>query len=51
MGFRTKTTDFILYYVLEPRMKRMHELKLGTEVLKEHVSHLASLPSTLSGFG
>ena len=38
LGFRTETVDFSQQYVLAPTLKRMHELKLGAEILDAHVS-------------
>lgn len=43
MGFRTQTIDFTLTYVLVPSLRRMHELRLGADVLESHVSRHPSL--------
>jgi hypothetical protein len=38
LGFRTRTVNFEKQYILEPSLKRLHELQLGNEVLSEAVS-------------
>lgn len=43
MGFRTLKAEFVMAYILEPRLKRMHELRLAADVLESHVSQLLRL--------
>lgn len=38
LGFRTSTIDFTQHFIFQPSVRRMHELKIGKEVLAEHVS-------------
>ena len=48
LGFRTRTVNFEKQYILEPTLRRLHELKIGHEVLSEAVgpsSSLACAPS------
>ena len=42
MGFRSSTIEFIQQWTLTPTPKKMHELKLGAEVLGTHVDRLRS---------
>ncbi|WVQ97990.1 hypothetical protein IAU59_005110 [Kwoniella sp. CBS 9459] len=40
LGFRTQTVDFAQQYVFSATLKKMHELKLGAENLKDHLESL-----------
>jgi hypothetical protein len=41
LGFRVTTVDFSQHYVFQASLKRMHELKIGRDVLADHVSRVA----------
>ncbi|OCF76808.1 hypothetical protein I204_02513 [Kwoniella mangroviensis CBS 8886] len=40
LGFRTQTVQFTLNYVFSATIKKMHELKIGAEVLSDHLKAL-----------
>ncbi|WVW78551.1 hypothetical protein I302_100507 [Kwoniella bestiolae CBS 10118] len=40
LGFRTQTVEFTLHYVFSSTLKKMHELKIGAEVLSDHLKAL-----------
>lgn len=40
LGFRTKTVDFVKIYVFEKTLRSTHELKIGAEVLQDHLTCL-----------
>ncbi|WRT64853.1 uncharacterized protein IL334_001789 [Kwoniella shivajii] len=40
LGFRRQSSDFIEYWVFSSTIKKMHELKIGAEVLKDHLKSL-----------
>jgi hypothetical protein len=43
LGFRTQTLEFSQFYVFTATLKTSFELRVGSEVLEEHVSYARSL--------
>ncbi|RSH92066.1 hypothetical protein EHS25_008478 [Saitozyma podzolica] len=43
LGFRTSTIDFTQHFIFQPSVRRMHELKIGKDVLAEHLMMLMLL--------
>lgn len=44
MGFRTETRNFVQTFILDQSDRRMYELGLGADVLREAVSGSSSSP-------
>ncbi|OCF37404.1 hypothetical protein I316_00525 [Kwoniella heveanensis BCC8398] len=40
LGFRTQTVNFSQQYVFSATLKKMHELKIGAEILNDHIAAL-----------